>query len=104
MLGRFVVEAPSRALGQPTSEGFDRPADVVHELGAAIYQRLPGADNGQMGLGVFAPMLERVQELGVHSCQASQILGIYLIGLAFVGVDEPQFTGIGYQDLVTTLL
>jgi hypothetical protein len=34
-----------------------------------------------MSLRVFAPMLEWVQQLGVHSRQASQILGIYLIGL-----------------------
>jgi hypothetical protein len=34
-----------------------------------------------MSLGIFAPMLEWVQQLRVHSRQASQILGIYLIGL-----------------------
>ena len=57
-----------------------------------------------MGLALFASMLEWVQQLRVHSSQASQILGIDLIGLAFVGIDEPQFTGIGHQHLVTTLL
>ena len=57
-----------------------------------------------MGLRVFAPMLEWVQQLGVHSCQASQDLGVYLICLAFVGIDEPQLPGIGHQDLVATLL
>jgi hypothetical protein len=34
-----------------------------------------------MGLGVFASVLQRVQELRIEACQASQILGIYLIGL-----------------------
>jgi hypothetical protein len=57
-----------------------------------------------MGLALFAPMLEWVQQLRVHSCQASQILGIDLVGLAFVAIDEPQFTGIGHQYLVAALL
>jgi hypothetical protein len=34
-----------------------------------------------MSLRVFAPMLEWVQQLRVQTRQASQILGIYLIGL-----------------------
>ena len=53
-----------------------------------------------MGLRVFASMFEWVQELRVHSSQASQILGIDLIGLAFVGIDEPQFAGVGNEYLV----
>ena len=32
MLERIVVEASGRAFGQPTSEGFDRSADVVDQL------------------------------------------------------------------------
>jgi hypothetical protein len=57
-----------------------------------------------MGLRVFAPVLDGVQELGVHSSQASQVLGVDLVGLAFVGVDEPYLPGVGNQDLVTALL
>jgi hypothetical protein len=57
-----------------------------------------------VGLALFAPVLERIQELGIHSCQASQILGVDLIGLAPVGVDEPKLAGIGHQHLVATLL
>jgi hypothetical protein len=102
--GALLWKLLAFALGQPASEGFDRSSDVVHELGAAIYQRLAGPDDGHMGLRVFAPMLEGVQQLRVHSCQASQVLGVYLIGLAFVGVDEPQLPGIGHQNLVATLL
>ena len=49
-------------------------------------------------------MFEWVQQLRVQACQASQILGVYLVGFALVGVDEPQFAGIGHQDLVATLL
>jgi hypothetical protein len=43
-----------------------------------------------MGLGVFAPVLEWVEQFRIQTCQASQILGIDLVGLAFVGVDEPR--------------
>jgi hypothetical protein len=35
-----------------------------------------------MGLGVFIPMLERVQELRIETRQASEALGVYLIGLS----------------------
>jgi hypothetical protein len=34
-----------------------------------------------MSLGLFAPMLYGVEELRIHSSQASQILGVDLIGL-----------------------
>src|SRR5918998_639496 len=40
-----------------------------------------------MGLGVFAPMLERVQEPRVETRQSSQVLGDYLIGLL---IDEAE--------------
>jgi hypothetical protein len=53
-----------------------------------------------MGLGVLTPVLEWVQQLRIKTCQASQILGIDLICLLLVGVDEPQFAGIGHKDLV----
>jgi len=35
-----------------------------------------------MGLALFASVLERVEKLRVHSCQASKILGVDLIRLA----------------------
>jgi hypothetical protein len=77
---------------------------VVYELRAATDQRLPGADDGHMGLGVFASVLQRVQQLRIEACQASQILGVDLVRFALVGVDEPQFTSIGHQHLMTALL
>src|SRR5215211_4679925 len=57
-----------------------------------------------MSLALFAPVLERVQELRIEACQAGQVLGVDLVGLAFVGVDEPQLACVGYQYLVATLL
>jgi hypothetical protein len=47
-------------------------------------------------------MLQRVQELRIHPSQAGQVLGIDLIGFLLVGVDEPEFAGVGHQDLVAT--
>jgi len=36
-----------------------------------------------MGLGIFAPVLYRVQELRIEACKASQVFGVDLVGLAF---------------------
>jgi hypothetical protein len=77
---------------------------VVDQLRAATDQRLARSDDGQVSLGPFTPVLERIEQPGIQACQASQILGVDLICFAFVGVDEPQLPGIGHQDLVTTLL
>ena len=51
---------------------------MVDQLRAGIDQRLAGADDGQMSLAVFAPVLEWIQELRIQACQASQVLGVYL--------------------------
>ena len=98
------MEAPGGTFGQASPEGLDRPADVVHQLRAATDQCLPGADDGHVSLGVFAPVLERIQELRIQTRQSSKVLGVDLIRFVLVSVDEPQFTGIGHQHLVTTLL
>ena len=69
------MEAPRRALGPALGpKRFDRSPNVVHELGAATDQRLPRADRGHMSLALFAPVLERVQELRIEACQAGQVL------------------------------
>jgi hypothetical protein len=57
-----------------------------------------------MGLGVFASVLYWVEQLRIEACQPSQVLGIHLVGLAPVGVDEPQFASVSDQDLMATLL
>jgi hypothetical protein len=44
------------------------------------------------------------EELRIHSCQASQVLGVDLVRFAFVGVDEPQLACVGYQHLVAAFL
>ena len=46
-----------------------------------------------MSLGVFAPVLERVEQLRIHSSQASQILSIELVGFVFVGVEMSLILG-----------
>ena len=66
------------------TEGLHASPNVVYQLRAAIYQCLPRADDGHVGLGVLAPVLERVQQLRVDSSQASEVLGIALVGLSLV--------------------
>jgi hypothetical protein len=57
-----------------------------------------------MGLGVLAPMRNRVEQLRVQARQTSEVFGVDLVGLSPVGIDEPQLAGIGHQDLVAALL
>jgi hypothetical protein len=57
---------------------------VVDQLGAAIHQSLPGADDGHVGLGVLAPVRNRVEQLGIEARQSGQVLGIYFVGLTLV--------------------
>jgi len=104
MLGSLVVEAPGRALGQASPKGLHGSPNVVDQLRARTDQRLPGADDRQMSLGVLTAVFERIKQLRIQTCQASQILGVYLICFAPGGVDEPQFPSIGYQHLVAAVL
>jgi hypothetical protein len=53
-----------------------------------------------VGLGVLAPVFERVEQLGIEARQAGQVLGIDLVGLLLVGVDQSQLAGIGHKYLV----
>jgi hypothetical protein len=34
-----------------------------------------------MGLGVFASVLERIQQLRIEACQRSEVLSVYLLRL-----------------------
>jgi hypothetical protein len=77
---------------------------VVHQPSAAIHQSLPRVDDGHVGLGVLAPVRNRVEQLGIEARQAGEVLGIDLVGLLLVCVDEPQLAGDGHQDLVAALL
>src|SRR5215207_1194691 len=104
VLGRSLVEAPGRALGQASPEGLDRAPNVVYQLRASIHQRLARTDDRQMSLGVFTPVVQWVKQFRIQTGQACQVLRIYLIGFALVGVDEPQFAGVGHKHLVAALL
>jgi hypothetical protein len=48
--------------------------NVVHELRAAIYQRPAGTDDGHMSLIAFAAVFERIEQPGIETSQASQVL------------------------------
>src|SRR5688572_12609852 len=62
------------ALGQPSTEGFDRSPNAVNELRAGTHQRLTRADDGHVSLALFAPVLEGVQQLRIEARQAGQVL------------------------------
>jgi hypothetical protein len=59
-IGDLFVEALGGARGQTSPEGLDRPPDVVDQLRASADQRVPGADEGQMSLGLLAAMLDGI--------------------------------------------
>src|SRR3712207_407126 len=49
-------------------------------------------------------MLQRREQLGVHSSgKTSQLLGIQLVGLSPLAIDQPRLARVGHQDLVATL-
>jgi hypothetical protein len=54
---------------------------VIDQLRASTHQRLTRADYGQVSLGVFAAVFERVKQFGIDTCQAGKALGIYLVSL-----------------------
>jgi hypothetical protein len=106
--GRYIVRSRARVAVRLLYLRLDGVLPdlrfTCNQLRAATHQRLARADDGHMGLALFAPMLEWVQQLRVHSCQAREVLGVYLIGLLLVGVDEPELPCIGHKDLMTALL
>jgi hypothetical protein len=61
-------------------------------------------DERQVGLGILAPVLYRVQKLGIGPGQTGQLLGVELVGLTPFAVDQSCLSGVGYEDLVTALL
>src|SRR5215218_289786 len=61
-------------------------------------------DYSQMSLGVAASVLHRVQKLGIGPSEAGQLLGIELVGLTPLAIDQPSLTRVSDQYLVTTLL
>jgi hypothetical protein len=56
-----------------------------------------------VGLRVFAPVLERVQQLRIQTRQAGQVFGVDLVRFAFVGIDESNLAGVSHQDFVAAL-
>ena len=70
LIGDLFVEALCRALGQPGSERLDCTPSMVDQLRAAADQGIAGVDQSQVSLGLFAPVLDGVQKLGVDPGQA----------------------------------
>jgi hypothetical protein len=47
---------------------------VIDQLRASSHQRLTGADDRHVSLGILTAVLERVEQLRIEACQASQVL------------------------------
>jgi hypothetical protein len=60
-------------------------------------------DYRQVSLGVAASVLHRVQKFRIGPSEAGQLLGIELVGLTPLAIDQPRLTRIGYEYLVTAL-
>ena len=67
---------------------------MVDQLCTGTDEHLAGVQKRQVRLGFLAPVLERVQKLGIDSSQPGQILRIELVGFALVGVDEVELSGV----------
>jgi hypothetical protein len=104
VLGCPLVEASGRALGQARTEGLHGSPNVVHKLRAAPDQCLTRADDRQVSLGVLTAVFEWIELFRIHSCEASEVLGVYLIRFALACVDEAHFARIAYHYLMATLL
>jgi len=76
LLAGHLGYLPPKDLTAPRTLGLQAACDYLPVPHAS------GCD-GHMSLALFAPMLEGVEQPGIHSCQASQVLGIDLVGLAF---------------------
>jgi hypothetical protein len=60
-------------------------------------------DYRQVSLGVAASVLHRVQKFRIGPSKAGQLLGIELVGLMPLAIDQPSLTRISDQYLVATL-
>src|SRR5215211_4719366 len=83
------------------TEGLDCEPDMVDEPGPGAYQGFAGTDQGKVRLRRLASMLYGRKQFRVEPGQPRQLLGIDLVGFPALGVDELQFSGVGYQHLVT---
>src|SRR5215218_9590779 len=60
-------------------------------------------DQRQVSLRLFSPMLYWVEKLGIDSGQARKLLGIELVGLMLVAVDQARLARVGDKYLVSAL-
>jgi hypothetical protein len=77
VFGGPLVEGPCGALGQAMAEGLDRSlgtwfTSCVRQPISACLK--PQADDGHVGLALFAPVLERVKQPRIEARQAGQVL------------------------------
>jgi hypothetical protein len=61
-------------LGNLPPKDLTASADVVDQLRAATDQCITRTDYGHVSLALFAPVLERIEQLRIQTRQASQVL------------------------------
>ena len=81
--------------GKMLPEGFHRSSDMIDEPGSGPHQFISGFNHRQVRLSGFAPMLNRIQQLGIHSAQTSQKLSILSVRFLSILADESNLSGIG---------
>lgn len=85
------------------SDRLDRGPDVVNEAYTASHEDVARAEQGQVRLSQFAAMLDRAEQLAIEARDASQVLGVDLIVLALILVDQAQLSRVSHDHLVTEL-
>lgn len=76
---------------------------MVDEQGPGPQQAVPRPDERQVGLRLRATVVDRAEKLGIEPSEAGQHFRIHPVLLAGVGVDQPQFAGVGHQNLMPEL-
>ncbi len=73
---------------------------MIHQGSPDPHQHIAGSEQGQVRLRLLPPVGDRSQELRIHPRQPRQVLGIGLVRLALVLVDQTELPGVGDNHLV----
>jgi hypothetical protein len=77
---------------------------MIDESGPGTHEHIPAPDYGQIGLGIQLPMLDRGKQHGIESPDTSQVLGIDLIILGVVFIDQSKFARIGDNHFMSQII
>ena len=98
-VAKHSPEAPGTATYR-----FRHASSAIHELGSDLHHRVSRAQHGQIGLRLFAAVVDGVEQLLVNTSQSCQSPGVHLVILTVTVVDDAELACIGDDDVVTVLL